>query len=89
MGNIIRPNYSSAEVAARAASLKFEARRETDKAPIQQFDVSWLPRLTVPNSASSLNDDKTLDLHPLIYTPIECQECLVYLSKCYCDKSAA
>jgi hypothetical protein len=36
---ILRPNYSSPEVAARAASLVFTGRRSID---VRTLDVSWL-----------------------------------------------
>jgi hypothetical protein len=81
MGNILRPNYSSVAVAIRAASIVCQVKTV-------QLDVSWLPRLAVSNDSSTIigSDDKTQDLS---FDNRGCQNCLIYLSRCYCVDKAA
>ena len=75
---VIRPDYSSETV--RNAALALPSR----------FDVSWLPRPVTESKpcpviqlyASNVPSDTVK-----IDQSIECQECLVYLSKCYCGKA--
>lgn len=74
---VIRPDYSTAEVKARAAALTFDARRTSDLAQAKPAAAAC------PVIELYTADDKTLDL-----AGNNCPFCAEFLSKCYCVKSA-
>lgn len=71
---IVRPDYSTPEIALRAKTLTFEERRSTPRP-----QSTWAPVIkTCPVIELYAHD--TLDLN----LDLGCQECLIYLSRCYC-----
>lgn len=84
-GNVC-PDYSNDLARANAKLLKFDiAGRTVTGFDLSQCDVSWLP---CPIIEETKHDTVIID-RLVDDANAGCQECLIYLSKCYCPKKAA